>query len=148
MCEAVEEALSFHQLELLQRFVWSVSFTLEQTRLFCQVSGDNNPIHTDPEFAKRHGIPGGTVVHGAHLIAEVSRACGNELFVPGVVGKVLGETDFRRWVYHGVPHEFELEVRELIPGKRNQVVFNFRITTSVNGLSKICVVGSVRLTFP
>ncbi len=46
---------------------------------YAQVSGDHNPLHTDPAFAARSQF-GGTVAHGMLLLAYVSetlaQACG------------------------------------------------------------------------
>ena len=40
---------------------------------YAEVSGDHNPIHTDPEFARAAGLPG-TVLHGLYTMALVARA--------------------------------------------------------------------------
>lgn len=37
-------------------------------------SGDFNPIHTDPEFAKSVGLDG-TIAHGMYIMALVGRMC-------------------------------------------------------------------------
>jgi hypothetical protein len=42
-------------------------FSLEDARWFAAVSGDPNPVHTDPEFASRV-YPGAVVAHGLHLV--------------------------------------------------------------------------------
>jgi 3-hydroxybutyryl-CoA dehydratase len=45
---------------------------------FARLSGDHNPLHTDAEFARRAGFRD-RVVHGAFLVAMVSRLVGMEL---------------------------------------------------------------------
>jgi acyl dehydratase len=40
---------------------------------YAGASGDFNPIHIDPEFAKAVGLPG-TILHGLYGMALVSRA--------------------------------------------------------------------------
>jgi len=40
---------------------------------YAGASGDFNPIHIDPEFAKAVGLPG-NILHGLWMMAEVSRA--------------------------------------------------------------------------
>jgi 3-hydroxybutyryl-CoA dehydratase len=40
---------------------------------YAEASGDDNPIHTDPEFARRMGLPG-NVLHGLYGMALVARA--------------------------------------------------------------------------
>jgi 3-hydroxybutyryl-CoA dehydratase len=40
---------------------------------YAGASGDFNPIHIDPEFAKRVGLPG-NILHGLYMMALVARA--------------------------------------------------------------------------
>ena len=46
------------------------------TKRYAEASGDPNPIHTDPEFAKSVGLPG-VILHGLYSMAQVARACTN-----------------------------------------------------------------------
>jgi acyl dehydratase len=41
---------------------------------YAGASGDFNPIHIDPEFAKQVGLPG-NILHGLYSMAQVARAC-------------------------------------------------------------------------
>jgi acyl dehydratase len=43
------------------------------TKRYAEASGDPNPIHTDPEFAKSVGLPG-MILHGLYTMAQVARA--------------------------------------------------------------------------
>ena len=43
------------------------------TKRYAAASGDPNPIHTDPEFAKNVGLPG-IILHGLYSMAQVARA--------------------------------------------------------------------------
>ncbi len=43
------------------------------TRRYAEASGDPNPIHTDPDFAKQVGLPG-VILHGLWTMAQVARA--------------------------------------------------------------------------
>jgi 3-hydroxybutyryl-CoA dehydratase len=54
--------------------------TPEDVRSFSELSGDRAPLHTDHEFAAKHGFDG-TIVHGALLGAYVSQLVG--MFLPG-----------------------------------------------------------------
>jgi acyl dehydratase len=46
--------------------------TQEHVNLYAAASGDFNPIHTDPEFAKKAGLDG-TIAHGMLILAYLSR---------------------------------------------------------------------------
>jgi acyl dehydratase len=41
---------------------------------YAGASGDFNPIHIDPEFARQVGLPG-NILHGLYSMAQVARAC-------------------------------------------------------------------------
>jgi acyl dehydratase len=43
------------------------------TKRYAEASGDPNPIHTDPDFAKSAGLPG-CILHGLWTMAQVARA--------------------------------------------------------------------------
>jgi acyl dehydratase len=42
------------------------------TKRYADASGDPNPIHTDPDFAKSAGLPG-VILHGLWTMAQVAR---------------------------------------------------------------------------
>ena len=52
----------------------------EDLEVFAQLSGDRNPLHTDPDFAKTKGFRD-KVVYGALLIAKLSQLIG--MYLPG-----------------------------------------------------------------
>jgi 3-hydroxybutyryl-CoA dehydratase len=43
------------------------------TKRYAEASGDPNPIHIDPEFAAKVGLPG-VILHGLWTMAQVARA--------------------------------------------------------------------------
>jgi acyl dehydratase len=57
----------------------SRTVTQEQINAYAEASGDHNPIHLDPEFARGVGLPG-TIAHGmldmAILVEAVGRWAG------------------------------------------------------------------------
>ena len=54
-----------------------VRFTQEQVNLFAQISGDCNPIHVDPEYAKK-SVFGRTIIHGFLSASVFSKVFGME----------------------------------------------------------------------
>ena len=62
----------------------TVAVSEDDVRQFIALSGDNAPIHRDPDFARRAGFDG-PIVHGALLIALVSRLVGNEFPGPAAI---------------------------------------------------------------
>lgn len=59
---------------------------------FVRLSGDNNPLHTDPEFAQKAGFRT-AVAHGMLTSALYSRLVG--IYLPG-----------RYWILHGIDLDF------------------------------------------
>ncbi|MGB5911381.1 MAG: MaoC family dehydratase [Promethearchaeia archaeon] len=66
----------------------SASFTKQITKQdvmkFAEVTGDYNPIHVDPEYAKTQMF-GKQVAHGALSSGLISAVLGTKLFGPGIL---------------------------------------------------------------
>ncbi|MEO8092050.1 MAG: MaoC/PaaZ C-terminal domain-containing protein [bacterium] len=43
------------------------------TKRYAEASGDPNPIHIDPDFARKVGLPG-VILHGLYSMAQIARA--------------------------------------------------------------------------
>src|SRR4051812_43826079 len=56
------------------------TFTHDELRAFANLTGDDNPLHVDPEFAARSSA-GGQVVHGMLAASFVSTLIG--VHIPG-----------------------------------------------------------------
>ena len=73
--------------------------TQEMVDAFGMVSGDLNPLHTDPEYAESMGHPG-TVVYGMLTASMYSTMAG--MYLPGKYCLLQQmETKFRKPVYIG-----------------------------------------------
>jgi acyl dehydratase len=57
---------------------WDFRFSSEDMHIFEELSGDHNPIHTDPAFAKSKGFDN-PLVFGLLLASQLSRLIGQEL---------------------------------------------------------------------
>jgi acyl dehydratase len=53
----------------------SRTVTQEQITAYAEASGDHNPIHVDPDFARSVGLPG-TIAHGLLDMAILTEAVG------------------------------------------------------------------------
>lgn len=60
------------------------SFTQQEFDRFADLSGDNNPIHVDPEFAARTRF-GKTVAHGMLLYSTICRGLSTRYPGPGIL---------------------------------------------------------------
>lgn len=70
-----------------QKFSFLKLVTSRDVTRFCQLSGDNNPLHMEEAFAKKRGFKS-RVVHGFLLTSYVSRMIG--VFLPGRNCLLLG----------------------------------------------------------
>jgi acyl dehydratase len=59
---------------------------------YAGASGDFNPIHVDPEFARSVGLPG-AILHGLWTMAQVARAHTERAGHPGALARL--EVQFR-----------------------------------------------------
>jgi acyl dehydratase len=73
------------------------SFTQEDFDRFADLSGDNNPIHVDPEFSARTHF-GKTVAHGMLLYSTICRVLSTQYPGPGVM-QIKQEMMFRNPTY-------------------------------------------------
>ena len=77
----------------------SKCFTMEEVRQFAGLSGDNNPLHVDEEYAEK-GRFGKCVVHGILVSGLISKVLGTQL--PGKGSIYLEQNlSFRKPVYVG-----------------------------------------------
>jgi acyl dehydratase len=82
---------------------------------FAALSGDDNPIHVDPEFSARSGF-GRTVAHGMLLYSTVCSLLGTRLPGPGTV-QVEQELMFPSPTFAGEEVEIRVEVTRVQPGE-------------------------------
>ncbi len=92
----------------------SVHVTEETIEAYAEVSGDDNPIHLDAEYAAETMF-GGRVAHGMLSAGVVSAAVGD---LPGDVVYVSQELSFEQPVYPGDTVTATAEVVDALGGDR------------------------------
>ncbi|TFG16045.1 MAG: MaoC family dehydratase [Promethearchaeota archaeon] len=97
------------------------TITEEDVMKFAEVSGDYNPIHVDPEFAKT-AIFGKQVAHGVLSVGLISAVMGVKLFGPGIL---YGEQSVRfiKPVYFGDTLTAVATVKEKFTKKEGKLKF-------------------------
>ena len=103
-----------NELVIDQEHSRSLRFTQNQFNAFAKLSGDTNPIHTDPEFSARTTF-GRTVAHGMFLYGNVIRELGE--FMPPFV-QLYQEMMFPSPTFTEEDLELKLKLLELSEEKR------------------------------
>ena len=89
----------------------SASINLRDVELFANLSGDAAPLHTNADFARDAGYEG-PVVHGAFLIALVSRLVGMHFPGPNAVLERI-DLSFRKPCYAPCEVDLNASVRQI-----------------------------------
>jgi acyl dehydratase len=91
-------------------------FTQEDFNRFADLSGDNNPIHVDPEFSARTHF-GKTVAHGMLLYSTICRVLSTQFPGPGVL-QIKQEMMFQNPTYADTEITVKFEVTDFQPAKQ------------------------------
>lgn len=78
-------AYFFDEISVGQSASYTRTVTDEDIAAFAAVSGDNNPVHLDSEFARAHTPFGGCVAHGILTASYVSTVIGVRFPGPGTI---------------------------------------------------------------
>ncbi|MCH8276023.1 MAG: MaoC family dehydratase, partial [Bacteroidetes bacterium] len=103
---------TYESLQVGDSFSVKRVITAEDVQMFADVSGDDNPIHIDPEFAAqtRFGQP---VVHGVLLLGIISKVLGRDFPGAGSIAVSIS-SKFLRPVPVGSEITVEVRVAEKI----------------------------------
>ncbi len=101
-------------------FVHEFSIKQEDVVMFAKISGDNNPIHTDAEFAAKT-LFGRPIVHGIFSGAVFSKVFGTLFPGEGTI-YMYQDLKFLAPVYSGEPYLAKLEVLEVNTEKHTGVI--------------------------
>lgn len=91
----------------------AIRFTQNDFDAFARLSGDDNPIHVDPDFAAGTQF-GATVAHGMMLFGAMSAAVTRWLNEPVTIH--VQDLMFPAPTFAGADHHIHLEVRQRQPG--------------------------------
>jgi 3-hydroxybutyryl-CoA dehydratase len=114
-----QRPMKFSELAIGQTASKTVLITPEMIACFADVSGDHNPLHTDPEYAESRF--GGVIAHGVLLVSFFSALLATDLPGPGSVARSLG-VRFKAPARPGDQVRIEVKIVELIPRIRKAVL--------------------------
>ncbi len=104
---------TYESMQVGDRHAVTRTITAEDVRLFAQVSGDDNPIHLDADYAAQHAPGGKPIVHGVLLLSIVSKVLGRDYPGAGSVAVSIS-AKFLRPVPVGSEVTIEVQVAEKI----------------------------------
>ena len=112
--------MKFEEFTIGQEHRESHLVSQEEINSFAQLSGDKNPLHIDPEFAK-HSIFGKPIAHGVFGLSLISAALGMNF--PGFGTIYMGQdAKFFKPIFIGEKVEICLQVKEIKPEKKRMVI--------------------------
>lgn len=109
---------TYESLEVGDSFSQHRTISEEEVRTFADLTGDDNPLHVDPEYAKntRFGKP---IIHGVLLLGVFSKILGRDFPGHGTIAVSLS-TRFLRPAPVGSNIEFRVQITEKVE-ERQQV---------------------------
>ncbi len=111
-------------------FNHTFKFTQEQINVFAQISGDNNPIHLDADYAANTPFKK-PIIHGIFSASIFSRYFGTVW--PGEGAIYMGQTiQFLRPMYVETEYEMQAVIKEIEP-LRNKAVIACKIIDKITG---------------
>ena len=128
-------------MEINQTATYTKSFSQEEFDRFAELSGDNNPIHVNPEFSARTKF-GKTVAHGMLLYSTLGRCLGSLLPGAGTI-QFSQELMFPTPTFVGQEVEIQLEVVALPSQNTVEIATNI-----VQPYGKLSCEGKTLVWFP
>ena len=119
---------TYDSLEVGDGFTWTRHVTEADIQGFAEVTGDDNPIHLDAEYAATTSF-GRPVAHGVYILGLASKVLGRDFPGPGSVAVSLS-AKFLRPVPVGEEVTIEVKVSEKIERFKHVKI---RLYAYVNG---------------
>ncbi|MDR2824099.1 MAG: MaoC family dehydratase [Prevotellaceae bacterium] len=125
----------FYELDLI--------YTQQQVNDFAAITGDNNPLHIDPEYAKttRFGRP---VIHGFLAGAVFSRIFGTLFPGEGTI-YIYQDMRFREPIFVDKTYKARVEITEINTEKHNGTVSCLLLDPAANPEHRVCIEGTARM---
>ncbi len=111
--------MKFSELSLGQTASMTVHITPEMIAGFADITGDHNPLHTDPAYAEPRF--GGVIAHGVLLVGFFSALLATKLPGPGSVARGMN-VRFKAPARPGDEVRIEVKIVELVPRIRKTVL--------------------------
>ena len=104
---------TYESIEVGDSHEWTRVITKEHVQKFAEVTGDDNPLHVDAEYAAKHSRFDRPIVHGVLLLGLISKVLGRDF--PGHGSIAVGiSCRFLRPVPVGSEVRVQIKVSEKI----------------------------------
>ncbi|HEU23975.1 MAG: enoyl-CoA hydratase [Mesoaciditoga sp.] len=133
--------MNFDKIEIGQNFESDITVTDEMVKEFAKITGDNNPLHLDEEFAKKTQF-GKRIAHGMLVASLISKVLGRDFPGPGTV-YVSQFVQFRKPVYIGEDVKIRIEVKDKKVEKRRLI-----LDTTVMAGGRAVITGEAEVYLP
>jgi acyl dehydratase len=136
---------TYDQLQVGDLFSLKRTLSPEEVGLFAQITGDDNPLHVDAEYAATTPF-GKPIVHGVFLLGLVSKALGRDFPGHGSVAVSIS-AKFLRPVPVGEEVTIEIEVAEKLE-KYQHIRMKTTGYVQIDGRKKMAFAGEAVLIPP
>ena len=133
--------MKFEAINLGDVKEFEIQVTDEMVREFAKITGDNNPLHLDDEFAKK-SIFGKRIVHGMLVVSLISKVLGHDFPGAGTV-YVSQSVRFRKPVYVNDTVKIRVEVKD-----KNSEKNRIFLSTTVLDNEKKVITGEAEVYLP
>lgn len=111
-------------------FTHNIKYTQEQVNLYAQISGDTNPLHTNPEAGKS-SIFGRNIIHGHFSASVFTKIFGALYYAEGHIYMKQNNT-FLKPMFVDTDYQAVVTVKEIFPEK-NRVLYETKIVDVATG---------------
>ncbi len=133
--------MKFEAINLGDVKEFEIQVTDEMVREFARITGDNNPLHLDDDFAKK-SIFGKRIVHGMLVASLISKVLGHDFPGAGTV-YVSQSVRFRKPVYVNDTVKIRVEVKD-----KNSEKNRIFLSTTVLDNEKKVITGEAEVYLP